>query len=790
MQYGGELIPYRRMSKKQKIKEGDNIEYFKLFLFLFGGILISRVTINNLIAPFGMGLVFYFLLYKEYKDSIPIGIGTIIGYISLWGRIDNFMWYILLNAVVYLISYFVKGISRINKIIMFSIASVIIFLMGDFIFLDYDIKKATISSILNIGAILPIYYIVENSIVSFEKIKTKHLFKNDEILGISFIISLLVAGTYGINILGVSLSNILCFFSVIVISYVKGASLGTAAGASLGIIIGITSGSLLEYVTIFTLSSLAVGIFKEGGKALSFISFVLTFTLLKIWTNYSSDYKLIEGIIACTTFIIIPERFYNSLRVEFDFNSKVDSLNGIYIEKIKDIFCSKLSNYSDVLYKMSNILNQLVGNENLSIKGKSSELIQNLADNVCGTCSMRSICWKRESYYTYESFKELIQNYQENNKVIPDVLQRKCLKRTELMNYTEGIVNSFIISEMWKNRLNEGREIIASQINNIASSVEEVAFEIDSYIKFDSLMEEKIKRVFRKENISYNEVFCFVDKDNRNKISINRKACNGNQFCVKNIIPILNSVMNKTMCVSKDGCIIDKENNCSINFVETPKYHIASFVASLCKDGEDCCGDSYFNGDVEDGSYISILSDGMGTGPEAGEESRASVELIEKLTKYGFSKATAINTVNSIMTLKFYENEKFSTVDLMSVDLYTGKADFIKVGAVPSFIKNGERVESIESRTLPMGVLDKAEIEINNKILKPGDMIVTLSDGVLDYNNESIGDYSWIIDFLTSKKTIDPEKLCNEIIEKSKKLRDNKINDDMTVIVSKVYEIY
>lgn len=39
----------------------------------------------------------------------------------------------------------------------------------------------------------------------------------------------------------------------------------------------------------------------------------------------------------------------------------------------------------------------------------------------------------------------------------------------------------------------------------------------------------------------------------------------------------------------------------------------------------------------------------MGSGPEAGLESEAAIELIEKFNEGGFSEATTLNAVNSIM---------------------------------------------------------------------------------------------------------------------------------------------
>ncbi len=93
----------------------------------------------------------------------------------------------------------------------------------------------------------------------------------------------------------------------------------------------------------------------------------------------------------------------------------------------------------------------------------------------------------------------------------------------------------------------------------------------------------------------------------------------------------------------------------------------------MAKDGEQCNGDSYSFGKLQSGSYMTIISDGMGSGPQAVQESSAVVELIERFAQSGFSKITAINTINSIMSIKFSQDEKFSTVDLSNIDLYEGK---------------------------------------------------------------------------------------------------------------------
>ena len=151
---------------------------------------------------------------------------------------------------------------------------------------------------------------------------------------------------------------------------------------------------------------------------------------------------------------------------------------------------------------------------------------------------------------------------------------------------------------------------------------------------------------------------------------------------------------------------------------------------------------------------------------------------------------TAINTVNSIMGIKFTEDEKFSTLDLSSVDLYKGEVDFMKVGAAASFIKRGEDVIVIKSKTLPIGILDKVDVDISNNKIMNGDFLIMVSDGVIDYESEAAGNLYWMIEFLKELDCTDPKEMCKKITDKAKELSGGKVKDDMTAIVEKVYSLY
>ncbi|SKA78698.1 stage II sporulation protein E [Clostridium sp. USBA 49] len=794
MQYGANLTAYERAIKTKKNEEKkvmDGRGILKLLLYFLSSFLISRVLLINYMAPFGIAFLIAVALYGEEKLTLISGCGSLIGYATLYGNLKDMPSYMILIGIITLLGYLVEGLANKKKIIIFF--SMIFLTQASYKMLisNISIDVAFFTAFFETTAIFPIYFIINYSIICLKEIKTKHLFTNEEIVSMAITCALIVSGTWGAEIFGISLRNLFALIVVLMISYVKGSTVGAASGAAMGIIVGICSNNMEIFISVFTICGLIAGTFKETGKILTGLSYIAAFFIVNVFSNTNGQFKFAESIITLIIFFIIPNKFYARVALELDFEKKYENISSNYVDKIKSILVNRLDNFSQVLSNMSIILENLAENDKLVMKNKSAALIENLADRVCSNCNMNSMCWKRESYYTYNAFAEIIQNYEEGKGIVPDEIDKKCVKRTALVKNTEEIVNNYIISEMWRKRLSEGRELLSSQISNMASSVSEIIDDFSDNIKIDVESENNIRRILDRNKVEYKDVFCLNNKNNRLIVKLKMNACGGSQLCIKDVLPYINEALNKNMSVSDDGCNINPtDKTCNVTFEETPKFHIASYAKRLCKDGESYSGDSYTFGKLQDGSYMTVLSDGMGSGPQAEQESNAAVELIEKFASTGFNRITAINTVNSIMSLKFSAEEKFSTVDVSSIDLYTGEAEFMKVGAVASFIKSGNKVEVIKSRTLPMGVLDKVDIDIIKKKVKNGDIIVMLTDGVLDYNSEAAGRVDWVVEFLENTNCSNPKDLVEELIENAKKLSDDKIKDDMTAVVSKVYSLY
>ena len=475
MQYGLEIFPYKRIKdtdSKEKISESLDIRLILRYVIGFIiCILIGRVKLINGMAPFGIAFLVAATANINNKSAILGAIGTVTGYITLYGKIEYIAIYIIVSATILCLNYVTNKYSKRGRVtLIFSLVAMEILINNIFVY-SLDFKIAFLKAFMEIACIVPIYFILDYSILCFKEINTKHVYENEEIISMGIMISLVVAGTWGLSIYNVSFMNIIGLLAVIVITFIFGSSIGAAAGVAMGIMVGMASPNMIQFIGMYGACGLIAGIFREAGKWISGISCVIAFFIMQIYLGSGNEFKGIEGLMAISIFLAIPKNIYRILSLDLNVVEKKNSVSENYISKVKYIFTDKLDDFNKLLLSMSNILNNLVDNDKLVMKTKSSALVENLADRVCSNCNMNSICWKRELHYTYSAFSEIIENYQAKRHDIPEEIERKCIRRTALIKSTEEIVNKYIIDEMKRASLCEGREMLANQINNMATSV-------------------------------------------------------------------------------------------------------------------------------------------------------------------------------------------------------------------------------------------------------------------------------------------------------------------------------
>ncbi len=127
--------------------------------------------------------------------------------------------------------------------------------------------------------------------------------------------------------------------------------------------------------------------------------------------------------------------------------------------------------------------------------------------------------------------------------------------------------------------------------------------------------------------------------------------------------------------------------------------------------------------------YYVLLCDGMGTGLGAVREAGNAGNILKKLLTAGYPADYALRTLNSLCALR--ERAGAVTVDLLELELDTGKAALYKWGAAPSYIVTNYGADRMGCVTPPPGlsVTDTREA-VERFSLRRGELLVMVSDGV------------------------------------------------------------
>ena len=204
-------------------------------------------------------------------------------------------------------------------------------------------------------------------------------------------------------------------------------------------------------------------------------------------------------------------------------------------------------------------------------------------------------------------------------------------------------------------------------------------------------------------------------------------------------------------------------------------------IARRAKEGSIMCGDSALYKQLKDLRLALILSDGMGTGPSAALESKATVALLGQLVDNGFEPEIAVDTVNSFMRLKF-PDETFATVDMAIIDLTSGDAEFLKRSAAPSFIKRDGQVSVMRASSLPIGILGQSDADRSRRIIKEGDTLVMVTDGAMQWVKSAKKEEPFA-NYLARQKTSHAGELASRLLDRVLEADQHSLKDDVTIMV-------
>ena len=696
--------------------------------------------------------------------AMTVGIGSTgnsKALLSLWLFALGYLLLTLINR---------KGQTVINKsiIILVAVAGAYSFrIAGNFNL--FKLASYTITTLL----LTQIYYVA----LSGKLLQITKYSNNDWGLMCKIILlATAVSGIGPVSIGTLSVLNIAVNFSIMIM-----AASGSYPAALTGIVVGsnLLSGTFLPIQAgqaCFT--GFVLGISRSYSK-LVFILTAVAANLLWLWQSSFSNIRIamLEVLISLALWALVQRILPGQ---EYD-GTKVDKIVSDRPKPEKDQGWDQIAKVCDeIAVVLGSGEYQPIENTHLQ------QIVEWTGVSLCQDCVNYYKCWSEDLFMTYHRWKALLQSMEQDHSepaYIEHVLPAYCHRKEQLQSLFTNHLDLIRLELFWRNRLHECNSLAVERLNDFSDMARAIASGSTQKKELEKDLKQKITEVLRETGIKTKHLDLSCASYKR-QVNIDMAACYDYKACSNLIIPALSQIIGGDLYNSKYKCSKHtRELNCSCQLEYRPVVKINYGAAG--RTSNDISGDTYWIDSLADGRFIALLSDGMGSGTSARRESEYAIELLKKLLETGLDIKSLIKLLNTALALGI-KKDSFVTIDGVIIDCFHQRAQLIKIGASYTCLKRGSNVKIWRSSTLPVGVFPEIDIDQFEIDLLPGDIIVMLSDGIVDNQRDLIDIEKWLSNLVRELPSRKPSETAEYILELADQHSKIEIKDDMTAIVIEV----
>jgi len=767
---------------------GKNTVVLMIMAFFLG-----RAMILGELAPFA--IAFYAVILRLKRSAAkPVLFALVLGSLSANGLFS--MWPVLTAGL--LLYRVVYGLLSKKKALTLGMVPFVVFLvdsatrlLGGALLGDvstYSSMMALVDGFL--AMVLTLIFIQSLPIFTFQR-GVKEL-RNEEIVCLVILLASMLTGFHGLMLGEISFENVFSRYLIMLFALIGGAGVAAGVGVVTGIILTMASVVALTQIGLLAFSGLLAGLLRDVKKIGVGVGFTLGTAILTVYANDLSTVLLAlqESVLAFAILLLTPKSFIDQVSRYVPGTHQHSLSQQDYARRIRELMAMRIREVSSVFSELSHTFSQI---SSTTAKPQAqddvmNQTIQSVANGVCEGCFKKQQCWEKNFYHTYRAVGDTVMLLDIDGAIqksaIPAELKKFCVRTDDLLGSLTRAVEMSKRDMQWQLQLGESRDMVASQLEGISHIMADLATEIRKENNVSADHEEHIVAALEHLGLSIRSVDIISLDEGKVEIEVTSTGATSADEGEKLIAPLLTEIIGENIIVSNKRYWED-ENGTTMTLSTAKLYDIETGVASAAKDGRLLCGDSFTALDVGNGKFAVAVSDGMGNGERAMQESSAAIRLLQQLLKAGFDEQLAIKTVNSVLLLRS-QDEVFTTLDLALIDLFTAKTEFLKIGSAPSFIKRGGQVLTISGENVPIGILQEIDIQTVEEELLEDDLLILMSDGIFDAPKHTDDKEGWLKKKIAEFQSDDPQAIADMLVELAVRINHGKIIDDMTVLVAKV----
>lgn len=582
---------------------------------------------------------------------------------------------------------------------------------------------------------------------------------------------------------GVSFGRLTASFLVLFCACIGGESWGAISGILCGASVCLAMFPKVQLLGIYAVAGLVAGLFSSLGKFGSAGSFAMTFGALSVMTVSGPILPILcENFITTVGLMLIPEKILETVHTRVFCRTTENNSTSV-----RQLLFERLEDASDALTEISRTTQAVSQKLDKAKAGSLEQVYDEAIDNVCLRCGLKTRCWQQEYGDTMEVFNHLTAILRKNGNICEEdfgyPLSARCNRRDTLCRYINQGYQELTAKEGMSRKVARVRSVVTDQFEGLAQLLQGLSEELYSISGYEQQTAQRVNDYLTEKRYRIERVSCYRDEEGRSFLQMDCEKYRAARLDLKQMAKELSGVCDCEFDLPQKTELQSQNKDTAMTrlvFREKAEFQAEYACTQHICQGYRICGDACQG--FTDRHFVQhiVLSDGMGSGTAAAVDSNMTVSLITKLIDAGVSYTAALKIVNSALLVKSGE-ESLSTIDIAAINLYTGYAKFYKAGAAPSFVKRGGRVITVESTSLPAGILTSVEFEEKGLRLADGDLLVMVSDGATACGEEWLKN---VIEHFAEDGNL--QALCDDIVTTAKLRRSDDHDDDITAAACRI----
>ncbi|MBE3594812.1 MAG: stage II sporulation protein E [Candidatus Carbobacillus altaicus] len=644
-----------------------------------------------------------------------------------------------------------------------------------------------------LSMVLTVIFLQTLPLIQHEKLRQS--IKQEELYALFIVWATLLTGTVGYAIGPLTVSSILSRYAVVVMAYVGGAATGATAGVITGLLLALSDVGALTELSLLGFSGLLAGLFRPSGRLSSAFGLFLGVLLLTVYTDQvgTLEQALFESLFAVLLFFLTPSATLGMLSKLIPGTKAYWEGQAERLRKTRDLMGERLHTVATMFASLANTFaedemrkERAAGAASMTKEG-SGDIIEAVARSVCATCTRQSYCWSRHTEETVGALEDWIQikkkQGERDRKDAPMWLRDHCMKLMPLEQALDDAHTNYVQKAKQRARLKEVRLLISDQLSGVAEMIEEFAEDIQREGLSARHQEINIRRWLEQNGIIVQSFDVISLAAGEIELIVSLIPFGDLITLRRTLKTALESLLGEPLKIIEEKT--PNESLLTWKVTSSYPYQVSFSYAQVAKGGGVVCGDSALGIPIGRRMYAVVLSDGMGSSVEAEHVSQKAVRMLRDILSTGLDMTLAVRSVNALLSLRASE-EMFATIDLVLIDLLSGEAKFLKIGAPPSFIRRGGAVMRIEGHNPPAGLTDARELDVISVKLRPHDTLIMVTDGVFAGELGSLQKERWLKRLVSEAPLADAERFADTILDQVAYAARYAPDDDVTVVAIKI----